>query len=141
MAITVEEFKQALGRFLSLQPVDTNAGGEVTVVTVEIDGVHGGNGGKTGRRRMRYRLLIDIASLHSQLPTVWVLSPADKAIAHANIFRAAPCPVLGRPYPFLCWGTYPQQWAAATAGQRTLLTLLENVLQHLNHPNFASRAQ
>ena len=67
--------------------------------------------------------------------------PADSGIAHVNIFRAMQCPLLGRPFPYLCWGTYPNQWAQADPAQRTLLTLLENVLQHLNHPNFASRAR
>jgi hypothetical protein len=140
MGVSPQEFNQALGRFFSLQPVASNAQGEITVVTVAIDGIRG-SGGLWKRRPTRYQLLIDVSSLRGQLPIVWVLDPADSAIGHVNIFPAATCPIVGKAYPYLCWGTFPPQWILIDESQRTLSGLLEYILQHLNHPNFASRAR
>ena len=143
MAVSSQEFTLALGRFLSLQAVASNGQGEITVVTVEIDGIRG-SGGRWRNRPVRYRLLIDVSSLPpARLPTVWVLDPPDSAITHVNIFRAAMCPLLGTALPHLCWGNFPAQWVMVEESRRTLARQLveSTFLQHLNHLNLASRAR
>jgi hypothetical protein len=144
MGVSQFEYLAAKSRWFSLDPVDTNADGQVSVVAVEIDGVNGGDG--SCGRRVTYRLLIDLSGVRQSIPTVWVVSPPDGAIAHANIFRARRCPILGnRDLPWLCWGSgsrsFAEQWQRAAPSQRTLSALLENVQQQLNNPNYDSRAR
>jgi hypothetical protein len=145
MGVPQHEYLAAKSRWFSLDPVDTNADGQVSVVAVEVEGVNGADG-RGGHRRVTYRLLIDLSSIRQIIPTVWVVSPPDGAIAHANIFRAARCPILGnRDLPYLCWGSgsrsFAEQWQKAAPSQRTLSALLENVQQQLNNPNYDSRAR
>jgi hypothetical protein len=145
MGVPQHEYLAAKSRWFSLDPVDTDAHGQVSIVAVEIDGVNGADG-SGGRRRVTYRLLIDLSGVRQSIPTVWVVNPPDGAISHANIFRARRCPILGnRDLPYLCWGggsgSFAEQWQRAAPSQRTLSALLEDVQQQLNNPNFKSRAR
>src|SRR5262245_17659454 len=128
MGVPQHEYLAAKSRWFSLDPVGTNADGQVSIVAVELEGVSGADG-SGGRRRVAYRLLIDLSGVRQSIPTVWVVSPPDSAIGHANIFRARRCPLLGnRDLPCLCWGSgsssFAEQWQRAAPSQRTLSALL-----------------
>jgi hypothetical protein len=139
------EWQQAWGRFMgSLDIVKSNDQGRITVVGVTIAGIRGGrdrSGSRGSRRKQEYRLLIDVSHLRARMPEVWVVSPSDERIRHANIYYARHCPIIQKPLPQLCWGTFPEEWRIGSASRRRLLTLLEYVQQHLNNQNLESPAR
>jgi len=141
MGVPEYEFRAALGVYFSLAAVATDDGsGDVTAITVEIDGVR--KASKISRSRPeKYRLFINVTNLRNELPQVWVLAPANHQIGHVNIFSPAQCPDLGRSLPHLSWGSYPAQWQAAQPAQRTLLALLQDIQQYLRNPNYTSPAR
>lgn len=140
MGVPSKEFKAALGIYFSLAAVATDdESGEITAVTVEIDGIHRAKI-RTSRPE-KYRLFIDVHNIRSELPTVWVLDPPNERVGHVNIFEPTRCHALGKDLPRLCWGSYVEQWRNAPAQQRTLLALLQNIQQYLSHPNYSSPAR
>jgi hypothetical protein len=140
--ITRQEFQASKQRFFDLEPV-ASRGELITAVAVAIEGIQGSPRRRAGDR-VTYRLLIDVTTLRDTLPEIWVMEPPDERIGHVNVFPARPglvCPLVNRPLPHLCWGTFPDQWSSAAPAQRTLATLLEDIRQHLNRVNRNSPAR
>lgn len=142
MGVSPQEFRAALGRYLSLAAVKTDPQGQITAVTVSIQGVRGCRARRRSKQPVTYRVFVDVSNIRAgSLPMVWVLSPPNRSIEHVNIFSPGTCPLLKQSLPYLCWGTFGSQWSRAGAAGRTLTALLENISQHLNTPNFGSPAR
>jgi hypothetical protein len=145
VGIPREEFRAAFGRNFSLAPVASNHIGEITAVTVTVQGKRGCRSTVHCNEPVDYRLFIELSGIRgSVLPAVWVLSPPDERIQHVNIWPARSqhlCPLLGKAYPYLCWGTSDAAWARAPVAGRTLINLLEIVGQHLSNMNYGSPAR
>ena len=142
MGVPYDEFRAALGVYFSLAAVgNDDETGDVTAITVEIDGIKQASRGSRTRPET-YQLFINVTNLHSgELPIVWVLVPANDQIGHVNIFSPMHCPELSMPLSCLCWGSYGKQWLAARPEERTLLALFQNIQQHLRILNYKSPAR
>jgi len=142
MGISPHEFRAALGRYLSLAAVKTDPQGQITAVTVSIQGVRGCRARRRAKQPVTYRVFVDVSNIRgSSLPTVWVLSPPNRSIEHVNVFPPGVCPLLKQSHPYLCWGTFGSQWSRAGGSGRTLTALLENISQHLHPPYYGRPAR
>jgi hypothetical protein len=142
MPVSRDDFQHAMGYFLSLEPLGTDAQGWITAIAVDVEGIVGCQ--DRGRRGLRtsYRLLASVNKLADELPTMWVAHPDDSHIEHVNIFHAtALCPFTGTKLPTICWGITPKTWVSQPASERRLANLLEAARQVLANTNTQSRAR
>ena len=141
MSVSGDEFRKARTFWTSLEAIQFDGNGQITIVTVTMVGI---TGCKNERRRADpkpYRLLIDVQDL-SSLPEVWFLEPPDEQIEHLNVYHATKkCPITGTKLPRLCWGISDDAWRKATRSDRTLSQLLEVTGQLLSsvYPESAAR--
>ena len=99
------------------------AGPIINAVVLDIEGRTGGQKGWWlwgPNSRQVYQVILNLCAIRTAIPAAWVLSPADAEIRHLNVFHGNPCPVLGRPLPMICWGSFAHVWTAAAPEKRTL---------------------
>ena len=139
MGVCRTEWMKALGVFPEMAPVHNERDGSVSIIAAPIEGIAGG--AYQTNRSVIYRVLVDVTHLRAQLPIVWVTSPSEAEIQHVNIFHPIQCSITHSPYPYLCWGNYGPQWATYPEANRTLLSFLQLIQQHLTHHNVKSVAR
>ncbi len=136
MPISMGQFNAVKNDYQTLM-VFRKVGNVISAVTIEIEGIVGGNGNDRNNK-IKYYCLIDLSRFPENIAKIFILNPPESKIKHVNIYHPRDCPILNKRLPEICSGNFEriiQNINTKNINVMPLILLLTGLKRILNTQN------